>query len=138
MYNNHVVIHTVNYIENNLFNDISLEKISEEIKYSKFHLNRIFTKKVGLTIHKYIQLRRLTKAAEKLTKTNISILDIALETNYSSHQSFTLAFKKVYGCTPQNYRLTGVFMPIQNKFVLNANNNIISFKNSYIRNEVAA
>ena len=66
----------VDYIEENLNDELNLDKIAEKAGYSKFHLHRIFSKIVGETIHKYIQKRRLTEAARKLVYTDESIIDI--------------------------------------------------------------
>jgi len=103
----------VEYIEENLNNELSLDKIAKKSGYSKFHLHRIFSKIVGETIHKYIQKRRLTEAARKLVYTDESIIDIALISGYESQQAFTLAFKKMYKSSPQIYRIKRSFKPKQ-------------------------
>lgn len=105
----------IDYIENNLEKEIDLEKISEQVGYSKFHLNRIFTAETGCTIYKYLQTRRLTIAAEKLVKTNQPITEIAYEAHYNSQQAFSLAFKQVYLDPPKTFRDKGIFMPKQTK-----------------------
>lgn len=103
----------VDYIEENLNDELNLDKIAEKAGYSKFHLHRIFSKIVGETIHKYIQKRRLTEAARKLVYTDESIIDIALIYGYESQQAFTLAFKKMYKSSPQMYRIKKNFEPKQ-------------------------
>jgi len=90
-----------------------LEKIAKELNYSRFYIARAFAENTGCTIYKYIQGRRLTEAAEKLVYTDIPIVEIACEASYSSQQAFTLAFHKLYGCTPQEYRIKGDFYPKQ-------------------------
>ena len=52
----------------------------------------------------YIGYRRLKKAVQLLRTTDNSVLDIALEGGYASHEGFTKAFKKEYGVTPSEYR----------------------------------
>lgn len=61
--------------------------------YSKYYLHRIFTKTTGVTIHAYLQRRRLTEAAKLLVFSNTSILEIALISGYESQQAFTERFK---------------------------------------------
>ncbi len=131
-----IVSKTVNYIEQNLEKNLSLDKISEEMNYSKFHLNRLFSEKVGCTIYKYIQMRRITEAARKLVYTDAPVIDIALEANYNSQQAFTLAFRQIYLCTPQAYRGIGVFTPRQDKFSMYCKYNFYDIAN--IRFEGAA
>lgn len=118
-----IVLKTVNYIEQNLEKNLSLDEISLEMNYSKFHLNRLFSEKVGCTIYKYIQMRRITEAARKLVYTDESVIDIAMEANYNSQQAFTLAFRQIYLYTPQAYRAIGVFAPMRDKFSMDCRYN---------------
>ena len=105
----------IDYIEKYLEEEISLDTISKNIGYSKFHLNRIFTEYTGITMYKYLQNRRLTVAAEKLVKTNKPIIQIAYEAGYDTQQSFSFAFKQIYLYPPKIYRDIGIFLPKQNR-----------------------
>lgn len=110
-----VVKKVIDYIEQNIEKEISLDNISKSIGYSKFHLNRVFAEQAGITIYKYLQNRRLTIAAEKLVKTDKSITQIAYEAGYDTQQSFSFAFKQVYLYPPKTYRNIGIFLPKQNR-----------------------
>lgn len=110
-----VVKKVIDYIERNLDKEINLDNISKNIGYSKFYLNRIFTEHTGITIHKYLQNRRLTVAAEKLVKSDKPIMQIAYEAGYDTQQSFSFAFKQAYLYPPKIYRNIGIFMPKQNR-----------------------
>ena len=114
-----IIIKVIDFIEENLEGKLSLDEISDKVGYSKFHLNRLFSASVGCTLYKYIQMRRLTVAAEKLVNTKKPIIEIAYESNYDSQQSFTLAFKQLYLCTPQRYRMLGIYNPKLNRFTIN-------------------
>lgn len=105
----------INYIEKNLEKEINLDNISKNIGYSKFYLNRIFTEHTGITIHKYLQNRRLTVAAEKLVRTDKPIIEIAYEAGYDTQQSFSFAFKQAYLYPPKIYRDIGGFTPKQDR-----------------------
>lgn len=111
-----VVKRVIEYIENNLEKEIDLENIAKNAGYSKFHLNRIFSEETGYTIYKYLQLRRLTIAAEKLVETQKPIAQIAYEAGYDSQQAFSFAFKQIYVYPPKVYRDRGIFVPKQDKF----------------------
>lgn len=115
MNNNATIQNIIEYIENHLEDDLSLDKISQELNYSKFYLLRIFSAKANCTIYKYIQRRRLTLAAQKQVETEKPLIDIAYEAHYSSQQAFTLAFRRLYLCTPQTYRRNRIFYPAQTK-----------------------
>lgn len=113
-----IVKNILDYIEENLHEDLSLDNVAGEFNYSKFYINRLFTKEVGCTIYKYIQTRRLTEAARQLVETELPIVEIAQEAHYNSQQAFTLAFHQVYLQSPQVYRKNGVFLPRQSKVVM--------------------
>ncbi len=110
-----IVKKVIDYIERNLEKEINLDTISKNIGYSKFYLNRIFTVQTGITIYKYLKNRRLTVAAEKLVKTDKTIIQIAYEAGYDTQQSFSFAFKQVYLYPPNIYSDIGIFMPKQNR-----------------------
>lgn len=117
-----LVENVIAYVEEHLDADLSLNRIAGDLNYSKFYIARVFAEKTGSTIYKYIQGRRLTKAAEKLVKTKKPIIEIAYEAHYNSQQAFTLAFRNLYLCTPQTYRKRGMFYPKQNRISLAGNN----------------
>jgi AraC-like DNA-binding protein len=110
----------LSYIEDNLDKDLSLDTISKDLNYSKFYLARIFSEHTDRTIYKYIQGRRLTEAALKLVNTDTPIVEIAYEAGYNSQQAFTLAFGRLYACSPQVYRNNGVFYPKQPRLTIKA------------------
>lgn len=110
-----VVKKVIAYIEENLGQEIRLDSIARNVGYSKFYLNRIFAEHTGTTMHKYVQNRRLTIAAEKLVKTDAPIMQIAQEAGYDTQQSFSYAFKQVYLHPPRIYRTIGIFLPKQDR-----------------------
>ncbi len=136
MENEKTIKKIIDYIENNLDSQLNLDEIAKEAGYSKFHLNRVFLECVGCTIYKYIQMYRLTVAAEKLVYTKKPIIEIAYEANYSSQQSFTFAFRQLYGHPPQEYRAIKVHIPKFNKFKLKSN--LVMFYKPTMKCEVIA
>lgn len=116
-----IVMAAIDYIESHLHKKLDLETVAEAVHYSKYHLHRMFTKAVGLTIHDYVQRRQLTEAAKLLVLSNRPILEIALLTGYESQQSFTDVFKAMYKKSPNQYREEEEFYPLQLKYVLTEN-----------------
>lgn len=108
----------VDYIENHIEEKLSLDSISHEMNYSKYHLSRMFVNVVGFTVHSYIQRRRLTEAARLLIFTEKPIMEIALFAGYETQQSFTIGFKALFKCTPQAFRKKRDFYPFQLKFMV--------------------
>lgn len=111
----------IDYIESHLHEKLDLETIAEAVHYSKYHLHRMFTGTVGLTIKTYAQRRRLTEAAKLLVFSDKPILEIALIAGYESQQSFTDSFKAMYKKAPNQYREEEEFYPLQLRYVLNEN-----------------
>lgn len=113
MKKNNVVEKTITYIEAHLEEELSLEIIAKELNYSKFYIARTFAEQTNCTVYKYIQGRRMTIAAKQLVETEKPMIEIAYEAHYNSQQAFTMAFHRVYQCTPQSYRKKGIFYPVQ-------------------------
>lgn len=108
----------IDYIENNLDGKLNLEVVAEAVHYSKYHLHRMFTETVGLTIHDYVQRRQLTEAAKLLVFSDKPIIEIAFICGYESQQAFTTAFTSMYKIPPAKYRDKQDFYPLQLRFFI--------------------
>ena len=100
------------YIEDHLDENLSLDSLAQYVGYSKYHLHRMLSELLGMPIHLYIQKRRLSKAAYELVHGEKEIVEIALAAGYSSQQAFHLAFKKGYKKTPDIYRREQKYYPL--------------------------
>lgn len=118
MNNIEIISNTINYIENNLTEKLSLETIATALNYSKYHLHRIFKNTIGLTIHEYTLRRKLSEAAKYLVFSHKSILEIAILSGYESQQAFSLSFKQMYKRSPLQYRENQEFYPLQLRYTL--------------------
>jgi AraC family transcriptional regulator len=93
------------YIESNLSEEFSLNKLSQVACFSPYHFHRIFYIMTGETLFQYIQRVRLEKAAFLLlANRKINITRIALECGFSNQASFAKAFKKYYGINASRFR----------------------------------
>lgn len=90
----------INYIEDNLTEDIDYNSLAKIVGISEYSLQRIFTFLTNISISEYIRKRRLSKAFEELKASDIKILDLAIKYNYDSSISFSRAFKQYFGITP--------------------------------------
>lgn len=95
---------SIDFIERNLFEKISVHEIAAASHYSTYHFSRIFKALVGDTPKEYLRKRRLTVAATKLLSDDINILDLALACQFDSQEAFTRAFKALFNVTPAQYR----------------------------------
>lgn len=94
----------VGYIEENLTEELSIEKIAAQAIVSPFYFQKGFAMLCGFTVGEYIKKRRLTLAGGQLVSTDRKIIDIALEYGYDSPDSFTKAFTRFHGATPTSVR----------------------------------
>ncbi|MFA9458425.1 AraC family transcriptional regulator [Halalkalibacter sp. AB-rgal2] len=95
---------SIDYIEENLGEELSLSTLAEIAHFSPFHYHRIFQTMVGESVMDYVRKRRLTSAAERLYYTEEKVITIALEVGFHYQESFNRAFKKCYGISPKQYR----------------------------------
>lgn len=98
----------VAYIEDNLTNEISYEKVAQIACCSTFHFQRMFSYIADVPLSEYIRRRRITLAAFDLQSSNEKIIDIALKYGYDSPTSFNRAFQNVHGVSPTEARKIGV------------------------------
>ncbi|WP_270567227.1 helix-turn-helix transcriptional regulator [Clostridium beijerinckii] len=95
---------SIEYIENNLNKKIQLKELADKAFLSKYHFHRVFHSVVGEPVAEYIRKKRLEEAANELLTTENKIIDIALKYQFSNQESFTRAFKKLYGIPPKEFR----------------------------------
>lgn len=108
------VIAAIHYIETHLTSEkIDLDIVAAAVHYSKYHLHRLFTETVGLSIHDYTQRRQLTEAAKLLVFSAKPIIDIAILSGYDSQPAFSNMFKAMYKQSPLQFRKNEVFYPLQ-------------------------
>ncbi|MGE7908833.1 AraC family transcriptional regulator [Lysinibacillus xylanilyticus] len=94
----------INYIEEHLLDDITMEQIAREVNSSVFHFQRTFSILTDMSIADYIRRRRLTLAAQELINTEQKVIDLAYKYGYDSPEAFTKAFRKQHQLTPSEAR----------------------------------
>lgn len=99
-----IVEKTKFYIEQNICNDITIEKIEENMYYSQKQLNRIFSLITGTTLGEYLRWYRLSRTIYDLQYTELSLLDIAIKFGYNSQDGYVRAFRKTFEVSPAEFR----------------------------------
>jgi AraC family transcriptional regulator len=94
----------LDYIEDNLSEDITLDSLAEVTGYSVFHFLRKFALAMGVSPGRYISQKRLENAKTELATGKLTLVEIALNAQFSSQASFTRAFHRATGMTPMEYR----------------------------------
>ena len=95
------------HIQANLDGDLSLEALARRVRLSPFHFHRLFRSAVGETLKQYSQRLRLERAANRLIIHDGTILDVALDSGFQSHETFSREFKRRFQVTPSGYRQWG-------------------------------
>ncbi|GBF43817.1 GyrI-like small molecule binding domain protein [Leptospira ellinghausenii] len=101
-------------LESNLSKEFALNELAFFSTYSPWHFHRLFSRFQSENVKDYVRRLRLEKAAFEIKTTSYPILEIALETGYTSQEAFTKAFRKTLGITPAAYRKK--FQTKQRKF----------------------
>ena len=98
-----VVEEAVNYIKNNLTEDLSLKNIAKAMSVSHIHFHNTFKTAVGKTVREYVEEQRLKKAVDLLVTTDLTLTEIAFECGFSSQSYFSYVFKRRMNKTPREY-----------------------------------
>lgn len=93
----------ISYVEGHL-EHFSLTEMSKCFGFSEIYLRELFLKNVNMPIMQYYRRRRLIVSAFELLHSGKTIVDIALESGFSSHESYTRAFRKLFGISPSQFR----------------------------------
>ena len=92
------------YIDDHCTEDLSLDKVSGMMNFSKFHFSRLFREFTGESFYRYVNRKRIQYACQLLLTQGMTVTDTALASGYSNASSFIRMFKSVEGCTPGQYR----------------------------------
>ena len=84
---------------------LALAALARRLGYSEFHASRKFREVAGMPLRDYLRRRKLAFALKEVRDTDRSMLAIALDHGFSSHEAFTRAFKATYGLTPSAFRM---------------------------------
>lgn len=112
----------VEFIENNITDNLTVSRIAGEVNISAFYFQKGFLMLCGYIVSEYIRMRRLSIVGSELLSSDIKVIDLALKYGYDSPDSFTKAFVRFHGSTPTDVRLDGAlvrsFAPLHIKLSL--------------------
>lgn len=92
------------FIENHYGRRPSLDEVADASGTTRFHLSRTFSLAAGVPLTAYMRGRRLTEALKLIEAGAPSLIEVALEAGYGSHEAFTRAFRAQFGITPEEAR----------------------------------
>lgn len=100
----------VEYIEEHIAEELTMEEIAEHACISTFYFQKGFSMLCGFTVGEYIRSRRLAIAGNELIAGDEKVIDIAMKYGYSSPDSFTKAFTRFHGITPSQAQKEGAML----------------------------
>jgi AraC-like DNA-binding protein len=83
-----------------------LEDVAEKLSISGRQLQRVFLEKSGFSFSRYLEDLRLAHVSRELVDHETSVQDIALQHGFTSSNYLYYVFRKRYGMTPNQYRIT--------------------------------
>lgn len=100
----YVVNKAISFINNEIFNELPLERIADEVKVHPSYLSKVFKSEVGLPLSEFINRKKVEESKFFLLHGSTSISDIALLFRFCNQSYYTSLFKKYTGVTPKMYR----------------------------------
>ncbi len=91
------------YIENNIDEDLRLSMLGEKFFLSKYYIAHAFHERTGMTVHKYITKKRLDRCANEI-KNGRPLNELYQEYGFNDYSSFFRAFKKEFSISPKEYQ----------------------------------
>jgi len=104
----------VEYTETHLSERIDVAELAARIGTTEYHLRRMFSSLVGMSLTEYIRRRRMTLAAADIVAGR-PVLETAVAHGYGSTEAFGRAFQAVHGATPAQVRESGGPLSTQQK-----------------------
>ncbi|SDZ42275.1 AraC family transcriptional regulator [Evansella caseinilytica] len=95
------------YIEENLEDDLDMAEIANIARCSEFHFKKMFSYLSGITLLEYIRRRRLTMAGFELKNPKMKVIDVAIKYGYHSPDAFARAFHQLHGINPSEVNEKG-------------------------------
>ena len=104
----------MDYVETHLAEKIDVSELANHIGTTEYHLRRMFSSLVGMSLTEYVRRRRMTLAAADILDGQ-PILEVAVNCGYGSAEAFGRAFVAVHGVTPGDVRRDGGPLSTQQK-----------------------
>lgn len=108
----------IEYMESHLLDKIRYEDVAKQLYMSNYHFHRLFSMITGITANEYIRSRRLSMAGQEMTMSEKKVIDVAFKYGYETPESFTKAFTRFHGVTPNLAKRSGTKLQSFNRLVI--------------------
>lgn len=100
----HLIRKVAAFIDERVQDNWTVKQLGERFNLNASYLSVLFKKEMGKTISEYVQETRIRQAKELLCDPSIKVYEVADRVGIQTSAYFTYLFKKLVGCTPQEYR----------------------------------
>ena len=107
MPNSERICQAVAFIEDHLHQAITVADMADAVSYSLYHFCRLFNQATHHTPFDYLMRRRLSEGALELLRTDKKIIEVALDFQFNNPETFSRAFKRMFGMQPSQLRKEG-------------------------------
>lgn len=94
----------ITFISSNYSFPITVEDMANQLNLDRSYFGKIFKETMGQSPQEFLIRYRMSKAAELLKTTDLSVKDISIKVGYPNQLHFSRAFKNIYGLSPRSYR----------------------------------
>lgn len=101
------ISNTIDFVEENLREQVTVAAMAASAGYSLYYFCRVFNQVTHHTPYDYLMRRRLSESARALLGSDQKIIDIALDYQFSGPETFSRAFKRMFGTQPSQMRKVG-------------------------------
>ncbi len=98
------ICRAIDFVEDNLREEIAVADMADAAGYSLYHFCRTFNSLVHHTPYDYLMRRRLSESARELVETDKRIVDIAFDYRFNSPETYSRAFKRMFGVQPSQWK----------------------------------
>lgn len=98
------VTRLMTYIRQHIGEDLRGRTLSALSGYHEVHLNRLFSRHAGMTVHRYVLSVRVDAARQLLLNSDLSLSEIAEQTGFSSAAHLGGCFREYTGISPARFR----------------------------------
>ena len=103
MFSNELVCNIIEYLNNNINKEITIDELSLLFYFNKTYIMKKFKKELNLSIHEYINTMRIYNSLSYFKDDNY-ILSIAFKNGFNSLEYYSETFKKIMGVSPIVYK----------------------------------
>ncbi len=98
------ILRVLVFLQEHLDEEVGIERLARLADASPHHFHRMFRGLVGEPVASHVRRLRLERAAVRLKAGERSLIDLALEAGYESHEAFTRAFRRTFDMAPSTFR----------------------------------